>query len=348
MIGTLISRRGLVCAGLLALGLGASAAQPVRSAKLRVVTTRPVLAEAARAIGGPLVTVESLADPRQNPHFVDPRPTLMQRARKADVFVIVGLELEPWARRVAAGSGNAAIQQGQPGHIVASQGLTTMEVPSRVTREEGSIHPYGNPYVWLDPLNLKHMAENIAEGLARLDPAHADDYERGLAGYADRIDRALFGDGLVDEVGGDKLTRLARQGRLDDFLEDRGLGPKLGGWLDAARPLEGVSIVSQHKTWIYFATRFGFQVAMEIEEKPGIQPSARHRDRVLETMQARSIKTILIERYQDRRTADWIAKRAGAEVLAVPVDVGPEVEVDDYFALIDLLLEELVDSRPGG
>ena len=218
------------------------------------------------------------------------------------------------------------------------------QVPTQVTREAGNIHPYGNPYVWLDPLNLKRIAENIAEGLARVDVAHKAEYTAGLEAFNDRIDRALFGDALVDEIGGSKLDRLARQGRLNGFLEQRGLRDKLGGWLAKAEPLAGTKIISHHQTWVYFADRFGFQVALEIEEKPGIQPSAKHRQRVLETMREDGIKLILIETYQDRRTADWLAKRTGAKVRVVPVDVGPQVPAGDYFELIDLLLNKLLPA----
>lgn len=317
------------------------------AARLQVVTTLPILAELVLAIGGERVEVQALADPRQNPHFVEPRPTLMQRARKAQVFVEVGLQLEPWARRVIVGSGNAAIQYGEPGHIVSARGVTTLEVPAKLTREEGNIHPYGNPYVWLDPLNLRRMAENVAAGLAEVDPKHADDYAQGLETYVGRLDRALFGDRLVAEVGGAKLDRLARQQRLAGFLEQRELSDQLGGWLGRAAPLAGHEIVSYHTTWPYLAQRFGFEVAAEIEEKPGIPPSARHRERVLELVRQRDVRTLLIESYQDRRAAEWIATRSQARILAVPIDVGPEVGVADYFELIDRILEPLLAMEAG-
>src|SRR5687768_10425188 len=141
--------------------------------KLEVVATTGVLASIAQAVGGERVEVQALADPRQDPHFVEPRPTLMQRARGADVFVEVGLQLELWAQKVVDGSGNARIQSGQPGRVVAAQGLHTLELPASLSREWGDVHPSGNPHVWLDPLNAGALADNIAAGLARVDPAHA-------------------------------------------------------------------------------------------------------------------------------------------------------------------------------
>jgi zinc/manganese transport system substrate-binding protein len=271
----------------------------------------------------------------------------MQRAREADVFVELGLQLELWAGKVVDGSGNPKIQSGQPGRIVASLGIPTLELPQQLSREWGDVHPYGNPHIWLDPLNAKDMAANIAQGLEKVDAPHAADYEARLKDFQNRIDVALFGEALVKEVGGRMLTRKARDGRLDEYLETRKLTDKLGGWLLEARPLAGRPVVTYHKSWIYFVTRFGLTVPVEIEEKPGIPPSARHRDAVVEMIKQRGIKTILEEVFYDRGAADYLAKETGAHVVVVPIDIGESVGVTSYFALIDHILGKLIESETG-
>lgn len=336
----------LVGAVALAAGPGPGPASP--PARLRVVTTLPVLEFLVEEIGGDRVEVDSLADPRQDPYTVEPRPTLMQRARTADVFVEVGLALESWSTRVLGGSGNPDIQVGRPGHIVASAGITTLRVPSILSRARGHIHPYGNPYVWLDPLNAKRMAANIASGLSRIDPVHAEDYARRLQDFERAIDEALFGRVLVEKVGATKLTRLARQGRLTAFLESRELAGDLGGWLERSLPLRGRSIVSYHETYDYFAQRFGFEIAIEIEERPGVSPSVQHRDRVLGLMLERGVRSILLEVYHDRKAAEFLGERTGANVLTIPIDIGAAVGVADYHALIDQLIDRLVESEQAG
>ncbi|MEE8469675.1 MAG: metal ABC transporter substrate-binding protein, partial [Planctomycetota bacterium] len=319
-----------------------------RTEKLYVVTTLGVLGDLAQTLGGDRVEVEVLADPRQDPHFVSPRPTLMKRARRADVFIEVGLGLELWAEKVVSGSGNARIQSGQPGRVIASDGVSTLELPRVLSREWGDVHPYGNPHIWLDPLNTKIMAANISQALTAVDGAHAQEYEQNLVAFQQHIDEALFGAKLVEQVGGKKLGRLARAGRLLKYLEDRDLAASLGGWLAKAQPLRGRPIVTYHKTYAYLADRFGFTIPLEIEEKPGIPPSARQRDHVLEVMRKDSVRTILLEIFYDRRIADYLAEKTGATVAVVPIDVGQEVDAENYFDLIDLMLDSALEAESQG
>ena len=313
--------------------------------KLHVVTTLSVLADLARTIGGEEVEVDALASPNQDPHYVAPTPVLMQKARKADVLIEVGLQLELWAEKVAAGSGNTKIQMGQPGRVIASTGVATLELPVVLSREWGDVHPYGNPHIWLDPINAKTMAGNIATAFSKLDPAHADDFGERLAAFDKRIDEALFGRELVKKVGGKKLTRLAKSGRLNEYLERRELAKELGGWLREAAPLRGRPVVTYHKTFIYLAERFGFQIPIEIEEKPGIPPSARHRDKVLELIKQQGVRSILMANYYDRTAADYLAEHSGAHTLIAAIDGAGAIDGDDYFDLIDRLVKALVASE---
>ncbi len=320
-------------------------AQPAPEPRLKVVTTLGVLASLAREVGGERVDFEALANPTQDPHFVQPRPTLMEKARAADVFVELGMQLELWAGKVVEGSGNPKIQPGQPAHVVASTGITALELPRELSREWGDVHPYGNPHVWLDPLNTKDMAANIAAGLEAVDPAHKDEYEANLKQFQSRIDDALFGAELVKQVGGKMLTRQARQGRLAEYLAQKHCEKLLGGWLARAAPLAGRPVVTYHKSWVYFAERFGLKIPIEIEEKPGIPPSARHRDAVVELIKAQKVRTVLHEVFYDEGAANYLATETGAHKAIVPIDVGAEAGAKDYFALVDLWIDKLLAAE---
>jgi len=314
--------------------------QPASSVKLQVVTTLPVLAQLAKEVGGSRVSVDALTHPDQDPHFVQPTPTLMKKVRSADVFVEVGLDLELWAQKVIDGSGNVKVQRGQIGRVVASSGVHVVDVPSMISREFGDVHPYGNPHIWLDPIQAIMMAKNIATAFARVDIYGKESYERAFDSFQNRIGNALFGAQLMKSVGLKKLTRLAQQDMLDSFLKEKKLEGQIGGWLKTAKLLPVHKVVTYHRTWPYFAARFGIEVPIEIEEKSGIAPSPKHRDRVIETMKEQHVKIIAIEPFYDRSAAEFIAKRTDAKIVASMIDVAADTP-NGYFRMIDGLFEQL-------
>ena len=210
--------------------------------KVRAVCTLPTLKALTEEVGGDRVEVIALAKGDQDPHFVTPTPVLMKKTREADLFIENGFSLELWADEVANGSGNSRIFRGTPGRVIAGNGISTMEIPTVLTRELGDIHPQGNPHVWLDPLLAKVEAGNICEALKSADPAGASIYETRKLDFAKRIDNALFGPELLKLVGIQKLTRLAWSGQLQSFLENNKIGgqslaSKAGGWIKQAEPL---------------------------------------------------------------------------------------------------------------
>jgi len=319
--------------------LGTAAPAP---AEIKVVTTITDLAWAAREVGGSHVRVRALCSSNEDPHFVSPTPSLVAAVGDADLFVEIGLSLEIWSERLLDGAGNPGIRPGAPGYVLASQGLATLERPTTLSRSQGDLHPEGNPHVWLDPLKMKKIASNIAEGLARVDPDHGAEYRGRSVALGDRIDRKLYGDALVDLLGSALLDRLARGGQLDTYL-DRELGgtslrSRLGGWLEAAAPLRGKAIVTTHQSWIYFATRFGLEILDYVEEKPGVQPSVAHRRHVVERMRAGKVPLIVVTNYYDPKIPGAIAREAGAELSTVPLMTGGSPEAATWFDLMDHLV----------
>src|ERR1044072_1441199 len=149
-----------------------------KAGTIKVVTTTTDMKSITELIGGNKVSVISIATGYQNPHFVDPKPSYIISLSNADLFVTVGLDLETgWSPQLLSSSRNAKIQKGSPGYVDASEGVGLLQVPSSVNRGEGDIHIYGNPHYWLDPLNIKTIARNIANGLERIDPSNRPFYE---------------------------------------------------------------------------------------------------------------------------------------------------------------------------
>lgn len=316
-------------------------------AKPKVACTLPILESLAKEVGGDRIEVFSLASGYQDPHFVSPTPSLMNRVRKADLLVEVGMQLELWVDDVANGSGNPRIFRGAAGRIAVSGGIPKMEVPSVVSRSQGDIHPEGNPHVWLDPMRMKQLAENLARELGRRFPGDAAYFEQRKIEFQKRIDSAFFGAQLVDLVGSKKLTRLTLDGRLHEFLDTTevdgtSLGEKAGGWLKRAAVLHGQSVVEFHRVWAYFAQSFGLNIVGTVEEKPGIPPGPRHLDALAQTIHRLRVRLVLVDNYYDPGAAQRVASQGGARVVLLPNQVGGEKGITNYFQLIDFILDRLL------
>jgi len=313
--------------------------------KKQVACTLPTIEALVREIGGDKVEAFSLAAGDQDPHFVSPTPSLMKRVREADLMLEIGMQLEMWADEVANGSGNPRIFRGSKGRVAVSTGIPKLEVPDTLTRAQGDIHPEGNPHLWLDPMRAKMMAGNIAAALKTVAPEHAAYFDGRLKDFQQRVDRAFFGDELLEIVGSKKLTRLALDGRLGEFLESNDFnGKKLfdraGGWVAKARPLRGQKVVEFHKVWAYFAASFGFQLVGTIEEKIGIAPGPRHVRETIDLVKREGVKLIFVDNFYDSALPERIAREAGARVVTLPNQVRGEKGIDDYFALVDHVLEK--------
>ncbi|MFQ5797450.1 MAG: metal ABC transporter substrate-binding protein [Bacteroidota bacterium] len=312
--------------------------------KLKVITTLGYLQYVAEQIGGEKIDVTALVNPKQDPHYVSPTPRMNELARGADLFIETGLNLDLWAKNVVDASGNPRIQSPYEGRLIASINVPVLELPLEISRAWGDIHPQGNPHIWLDPLNIKIIAENITARLQRLDRANGEYYHQRLKHFKERIDIEMFGEELIKflgERGGDILSRKARSGDLDRWLRSKHLENKLGGWMNGAKSLRGLKVISYHKTYIYLAARFRIKIVTELEEKPGIPPPPKHRDAVVDLMKREGIKLILNDNFYPRHAAEYIARKTGAKIITTFIDVGASKEVDTYENLISYLIEEL-------
>jgi len=315
--------------------------------KLKVVTTLNYLRSITQEVGGTYVDAVALANPKQDPHYVTPTPGMNEIANGADLFIENGLALDLWAKNVIDASGNTRIQRGTPGHLVGTINVPIRELPTELSRTWGDIHPQGNPHCWLDPLNAKIVAGNVAERLARLDPGRASYYRDRAEKFSNRIDVRLFGEQVLKTIGpkaGDILTRKLKAGTLYEWLESKKLDSQLGGWMEQARSLRGTKVVSYHKTYVYFASRFELDIIGELEEKPGIPPPPQHRDAMVEQVRMQKVKAILNDNFYSREAADYVAGKTNAKVVVTYIDVGGSDEIPTYEDLISYLLRNVLQA----
>jgi ABC-type Zn uptake system ZnuABC Zn-binding protein ZnuA len=304
---------------------------------LEVVATLPYLGSITHEIA-PDAEIVVLARATEDPHYLSPTPALMAKVQRADLYVETGMSLELWSSRLLDAAGNPKIRPGQPGYVLASTGVPRLEVPSAITRASGDLHPEGNPHIWLDPLNGPIVADNIAEGLARVDPANAARYRDAAHAFRAKVWERTFGADLVGALGGDVLERLARAHTLDAFLASKGMTSRLAGWLSAGSALRGKPVVYHHASMAYFVDRFGLDVVGTIEDRPGIAPSAAHRAELAAAMKERGVKLVLVTNYYDDRLGRVLGDEVGANVVQIPGDVNGDAASADWFLFIDDLI----------
>ena len=296
----------------LALAAALLLALPAHAA-LRVFACEPEWGALAQELGGSDVEVAVATGALQDPHQIQARPSLIARARNADLVVCTGAELEiGWLPVLLQQSGNAKVQAGQPGNFAAADAVKKLDVPSQLDRSQGDVHAAGNPHIQTDPRNIAQVALALGARLQQLDAAHATDYAQRQADFGRRWQQAM-----------------AR-------------------WSAQAAPLKGAPVVSQHKAFVYLYDWLGLKEVAVLEPKPGVEPTASHLQTVQATLKATPARMVLYAAYQDPRSSEWLSKNAGIPAVKIPFTVGGSDGAKDLFGLFDDTIARLLaaGARP--
>jgi len=281
-------------------------AQPAPAA-LNILACEPEWGALAKELGGDKVNIYVAATALQDPHRIEARPSLIARARSADLVVCTGAELEVgWLPLLQTQSGNPKIQVGQPGLFEAARYVTLLEIPSRVDRSLGDVHPQGNPHIHLDPRNIAKIAGPLTERMAQLDPGDAAQYRSRAQAFLQRWQEAT-----------------AR-------------------WEKEAAPLKGIPIVVYHKNMSYLEDWLGLREVGALEPKPGLPPTASHLSDLLASLAREPAKAIVRAAYNDPRAAEWLSERAKIPAVALAFTVGGNEKAQDLFGLFDDTLARLL------
>lgn len=292
---------------MMVVALSVSVANVDAGEKLRVVATIEDLACIAREVGGDAVTVAAIASGAQDPHFLDAKPGYLVQINRADVLIENGGELEVgWLPVLVNGARNRRILPGWSGRITAMNGIAMLEVPTRLSRAEGDVHPDGNPHFTNDPANAKIIAQNICAAFIAVAPADAAKFRANLAAFNEHLDAALK------------------------------------RWQETMTPVRGLKMVTYHKTFSYFARRFGLEVVGTIEPKPGVAPSPGYLADLVVKMKTESVKLVLAEPFRNLKVAQFVAAKSGAKLLITPSGVGGNADGRDLFSYFDRLTKTIV------
>jgi len=269
-------------------------------AKLSVFACEPEWAALAQELGGNHLKITAATNGLQDPHHIQARPSLLARARRADLLVCTGAELEiGWLPVLLQKTGNPKIQPGQPGSFLATDFVKLLDVPTKLDRSEGDIHAAGNPHIQTDPRRIGEVAKALAERLQQIDPDNAADYASRYADFHQRWHAAI-----------------AR-------------------WQKQAEPLRGKSIIVQHKSWVYLEDWLGLKEAATLEVKPGVPATTNHLAQLLGMAKTTPVHAIIYAAYQSPRSAEWLSGKSGIPAIKMPFTVGGTKQAKDLFGLFD-------------
>jgi len=274
-------------------------AQPATAA-LKVLACEPEWGALVQELAGDKASVSSATTALQDAHHIEARPSLIARARNADLVVCTGSELEVgWLPLLLTQSGNARIQPGAPGNLETSQLVPRLEIPKVLDRSLGDIHPAGNPHIHLDPHNIAKVAQMLGDRLAQLDPANAEAYRTRTAAFLARWR--------------DAIRR----------------------WEAEAAPLRGLTMVVYHKNMAYLNAWLGLREVGSLEPKPGIPPTTAHLAGLVARMQAEPAKVIVYMAYNNPQAAEFLSERTKIPAVMLPFTVGGSDRAKDLFGLFD-------------
>jgi zinc/manganese transport system substrate-binding protein len=295
---------GAIGAALLALGAASPAA-----AALQVFACEPEWAALSREIGGDKVSVYAATTGVQDPHLIQARPSLISKARSADLTVCTGAELEiGWLPMIVQQSANKKIAPGARGVFQPTDYVKLMETPASLDRSQGDIHAGGNPHIQSDPRNMLPVGKALADRFAELDPANAATYRARYATFATNWNAALK------------------------------------KWQAEAAPLRGMPIAVQHRSWVYLENWLGLRRVIALEPKPGVPPSSGYLAQVLEVLKKTPVKMIIRAAYEDSRPSEFVGGRAGVPAVMLPYTIGGTDQAKDLYSLYDDTISRMLKA----
>jgi zinc/manganese transport system substrate-binding protein len=269
-------------------------------ADLKILACEPEWGALAQEVGGDHVSVTVATSAQQDPHHIEARPSLIARARAADMVVCTGAELEVgWLPAIQRQSTNNKIQPGTPGEFEAASFVRMLEVPSRLDRADGDVHAAGNPHIQTDPRNMQKVAQGLAARFMQVDAGNAAYYQQRHKAFDDKWSAAL-----------------AR-------------------WQTEAAPLRGTPIAVQHPNWVYLNDWLGLRQVVSLEPKPGVPPSAGYLSEVVARVKADPVALVIRAPHEDARPSDYLSAQANVPEVLLPFTIGGTPGATNLVALYD-------------
>lgn len=279
-------------------------------AELKVFATVPEWGALVKEIGGKHADVFTATGGLQDPHRVEARPSLIARARNADLVVATGAGLEiSWLPVILRNSANPRVQPGQPGNFEAARAVRMLEVPTRLDRADGDVHAGGNPHIQNDPRNILKVGEALVARMAQLDAANATEYQANFKNFTERW----------------KATMMK--------------------WEASAAPLRGMHVVTQHKAFPYLYDWLGIIEVATLEPKPGVEPAVSYLAQVMADVATQKPRMVIRAAWNSPQPAEWFSEHAHIPAVVLPFTVGGSDQAKDLFSFFDDTLAQLLRAN---
>ena len=278
-------------------------------ADLNVFACEPEWAALATEIGRDRVDAYSATTALQDPHYIQARPSLIAKVRKADLVICSGAQLEiGWLPVLLQKANNRKVMPGNSGYFEASNFVERFDATTDVDRAKGDIHPLGNPHVQTNPNNITLIAVELTRRMSELDVDNSGAYQAGLAGFSERWSEAIK------------------------------------NWETKAAPLRGKRVITHHKSWVYLERWLGLVEVANLEAIPGLPPTAGHLSQLVSKFEHGGAEFIVRSPYQDRRASNWLSERTGIPSIEIPLTVGGNDQATDLFSLFDDIIDRLLGA----
>lgn len=283
----------------------------VSKADLNIFTCEPEWSALAEVIGGSSIKTSSATNPLQDPHYIQARPSLISKVRRADLIVCSGAQLETgWLPMLLRKGNNPDVLQGGSGFLEASMYVKRLDTAASSDRSQGDVHPQGNPHIQTNPHNILLVAKALAERMTQLDPDNTVTYQQNLRDFVQNWSKAI-----VD-------------------------------WEERATGLKGKQVIAHHTSWIYLEKWLGLEEVATLEPVPGVPPTATHLADLLSRFgDSGSADLIVRAPFQSAKASNWLSERTGIPAVLLPLTVGGTDQATDLYKWFDDILDRLLNAK---
>ncbi len=227
------------------------------------------------------VEINILIPPNSDEHTMEFKPQALKKLEQSKIYFLADLELEKILgekfksvlKNVKIVNINEGIHLLEGGHDHEHE----HDHDGHHAEEEHAEH--NDPHVWLDPVLVKKLAQNITQALVQSFPKNKEFYEANLANFLKELDQ-------MDAQIAEKLKNIKRN-----------------------------EFIVYHPSWAYLAKRYNLvQIPVEIDGK---EPKSKDLQNLIKFAKEKDIRVIFVQPGFPENSAKVLAKELNAQIVSI-------------------------------